>query len=66
MVDITKILGIKATNPWKKGRNCSELIYLKVLVPMFGDLGYNPDTIKPYHIEDILISKGYKEETLKD
>jgi len=41
--------------PWKKGRNCSELMYrefLKVIIP---ELDYNPDTIKPHHIEDIIL-----------
>ena len=60
LVDILAAIGIKIKNPWKKGRNCSELLYLKVLKPMFPELNYNPDTIKPHHIEEILISKGYK------
>lgn len=53
-------LKITKHNPWKQGRNCSELIYIKVLKPMFPELNYNPDTIKPHEIEEILIKKGFK------
>lgn len=52
-------LKLLTKNPWKQGRNCSELIYLKVLKPMFPELKYNPDTIKPHDIENILVSKGF-------
>lgn len=55
-------LGILKSNPWKSGVNCSELIYTHVLKPMFPELDHNPDTIKPHEIENILISKGYKNE----
>jgi|GEM_PF-2580931 len=54
--------GNKLKNPWKKGKNCSEIVYEKVLKKLFLELNYNPDTIKPHHIEDILIKKGYKNE----
>jgi hypothetical protein len=54
LVDILKILGIKIKNPWKKGRNCSELLYLYVLKQMHPELNLDPDTIKPHHIERIL------------
>lgn len=54
LVDILEKVNIKKDNPWKKGRNCSELLYTKVIKPIFGNLGYNPDTIKPHHIEEIL------------
>jgi len=63
LVDIAAKFGINMQNPWKKGRNCSELMYLKVLKPMFPELDYNPDVIKPHDIEEILISKGYIEIT---
>lgn len=57
LVDIAALFGKKINNPWKKGRNCSELLYLKVLKKMYPDLDYNPDTIKPHHIEEILTTK---------
>lgn len=41
-------------NPWKKGYNCSELIYEKVLDKMLDDLYYNKDRVKPSDIFDIL------------
>ena len=47
-------LGLISKNPWKEGRNCSELIYLKVLKKMCSKLNYNPDTIKPHEIEKII------------
>lgn len=48
-------IGLLKNNPWKDGRNCSELIYLKVLKVLIPELDYNPDTIKPHHIEDIIL-----------
>lgn len=47
-------IGICKDTPWKDGRNCSELIYLKVLKNMIPELNYNPDTIKPHQIEDLI------------
>lgn len=60
LVDIARLLGIKISNPWKQGQNCSELLYSRVLSKLYPDLDYDPDTIKPHHIERILIEKGYK------
>lgn len=57
LVDIAKLLGFNIKNPWKKGRNCSELLYVYVLKPMFPELNYNPDTIKPHHIDKIIKEK---------
>jgi hypothetical protein len=57
MVDIANLLGLKIENPWKKGQNCSELIYRIILKPMLPELDYNPETIKPHHIEKIIVSK---------
>jgi hypothetical protein len=54
LVDIARFFGFKICNPWKKGMNCSEVLYRTIIVPKFGNLGYNPDTIKPHEIEDIL------------
>jgi hypothetical protein len=48
-------LGLLKKNPWKHGRNCSELLYVKVLKRILPHLDYNPDTIKPHHIEEIIL-----------
>lgn len=65
IVDIFKNIGIKIRNPWKSGRNCSELVYTTVLVPLFGDMGYDPETIKPHHIDQILTTKGIELDSFK-
>lgn len=54
LCDILSLVGIKMSNPWKDGMNCSEVIYRTILKPKFGDLGYRPDKIKPHHIRRIL------------
>ena len=54
---IKKYLNVDIKNPWKSGANCSEIIYLTILKPMFPDLDYDPDTIKPDDIEYILLNK---------
>ena len=51
--DITKFFGVKIKNPWKEGRNCSELLYDNILVYMGVD-SYDKDLIKPHHIEKII------------
>jgi len=56
-VDIMNLFGKKVDNPWKKGQNCSELIYRTILIPLHPELSLNPDTIKPHHIERILREK---------
>jgi len=53
LADLADLVGIKIKNPWKEGRNCSELLYLKVLKPM-GIGSADPDLIKPHHIEKLL------------
>jgi hypothetical protein len=55
-------LGLLKKNPWKHGRNCSELLYIKVFRMLFSDLDYNPDTIKPRQIEEIILNKFEKQE----
>lgn len=60
LVDIAAKLGIRMSNPFKSGQNCSEVIYRHALKVMYPELNLNPDTIKPHQIEDILIEKGYK------
>lgn len=58
--DIMRLFSIKVSNPWRYGKNCSELIYEAVIVPLWGDQGLDPDRVKPHHIEKILIEKKYK------
>ena len=58
LLDLASLVGIKLNNPWKKGRNCSELLYVHVLKPMYPELEYDPDTIKPSDILKILEEKG--------
>jgi hypothetical protein len=48
-------IGLKKDTPWKSGRNCSELIYLEVFKEMLPELDFNPDTIKPHQIEEIIL-----------
>jgi len=54
-VDIMSWVGKTVENPWKKGLNCSELVYRNVLKPMIPALNYAPDAIKPHQIEDIIL-----------
>lgn len=51
----------KVKNPFRKGSNCSEAIF-RALLKQFPELSkkYNPNTIKPSHIEEILIDKEFK------
>ena len=55
-------IGLFKDNPWKEGRNCSELIYLKVLKKMIPSLDLNPDTVKPHHLEDLILEHFEKDE----
>lgn len=55
VVDILQKIGIKATNPFKKYINCSELMYTTVFKKLVRELNYRKDTIKPHHIEDIIL-----------
>lgn len=56
-VDLMKFFNIIVQNPWKSGKNCSEIVYANVLLLLFPDLDYNPDTIKPHHIEKIILER---------
>jgi len=49
-----RIVKKKIDNPWKRGRNCSEIIYTKCLKILFPELNYDENTIKPHHIESII------------
>lgn len=60
IVDVLKLFKIKINNPFKQGQNCAELVYRHVIIPALGDTSYDPDTIKPHHIEKILVEKCQK------
>jgi hypothetical protein len=55
-------IGLFKDNPWKDGRNCSELIYLEFLKVILQELDYNPDTIKPHHIENVILEYFYEKD----
>lgn len=59
-VDFMKKLGKNVENPWKKGKNCSELIYVAVFKKLLPHLELNPNKVKPHHIEAIIISNFKK------
>ena len=44
----------KIKNPFKKGYNCSELVYEKVLKKLFPELEYNKDNVTPRMVYEIL------------
>lgn len=54
-VDICKHLGYNTKNPFKSGVNCSELLYLTMFKPLKPELDYDPETITPADIEDIIL-----------
>lgn len=58
-IPISDLLNIK--NPWKKGYNCSELIYEKVLLPLNPDLSlhYDKDTVTPKDVNEIIKNVDY-------
>ena len=60
LVDILKLFKVEIKNPWKRGQNCSEVIYRIILLPRHPELNYDADTIKPHHIERILKNKNYE------
>lgn len=54
ITDIAAFLGIKMDNPFKGGRNCSELIYVDAIQKLCDCTEYAPDKIKPHEVEDII------------
>lgn len=54
IVDLLRSRGIKIKNPFVKGENCSEMVYRHVLMELFPEHKYDPDTITPREVEDIL------------
>ena len=64
LVDFFSLFNVYINNPFKDGRNCSELLMLRVLFHKYPELKekYDPDKIRPDQLEQILIDKGYKNE----
>lgn len=58
VVDLFKLFKKKITNPFKSGVNCSEFIYERVIMQLYGDLGFDKDSIKPKHVKEILDGKN--------
>ena len=61
IVDFAKqVFGIKIQNPFRKDQNCSELVHRHVISIAFPEIAkqYNPDTISPKDIEDIMKQVG--------
>ena len=56
IVDIFKFFGIHIRNPWRKGVNCSEILYVHFFRNL--DKNYDKDTIKPHHIERLIQNYG--------
>ena len=65
LVDFMKILGISIRNPFRSGDNCSELVF-HGLLERYPELSsnYRINSIRPDHIEDILLEKGFEEVTV--
>lgn len=61
LVDFLVKFGIKRRNPFRDGDNCSELVFrcLKMIHPEL-KRKYKPNTVRPDHIEDILLEYNYK------
>ena len=54
-VDFFKNIGKRVKNPFRSsGVNCSEFVYTSVIIPLYGDLGYDKESIKPKRIKEIL------------
>ena len=61
VVDFAKqVLGVKVKNPWRKDQNCSELVFRHVICVAYPEFSkkYDPDTISPRDIEDIVKNIG--------
>lgn len=61
LVDIVRLFKQKLiNNPLSQDVNCSEFIYRMVIVPLFGEQGYDADYVKPKHIEQIMLKLSNK------
>lgn len=59
---LSDVFGVK--NPWKKGYNCSELVYEKVLLPLDSSLSLNKNEVTPKDVFNILQDVDYKIEEI--
>jgi hypothetical protein len=57
-----KITKKETKNPWTKGRNCSELLYVECFKIMLPELNYDENKIKPHQIEEIILKHFKKGE----
>lgn len=61
IVDFAKqVFGVKIKNPLREDQNCSELIHRDVIQIAFPEIAkeYDPDTISPKQVEDIMKKVG--------
>jgi hypothetical protein len=61
IVDFAKqVFGVKIKNPFRKDQNCSELIHRDVIQIVYPEIAkdYDPDTISPKQVEDIMKKVG--------
>ena len=58
LVDTLSYVNVHIKNPFIGGMNCSELMYVTVFKPMLPNLKYNENTIKPHHIEEIILNNN--------
>lgn len=59
LIDVARRLGIISKNPFKKGQNCSELVYRHIISNRYQNFNIDPDLIKPSKIREILIKQGH-------
>jgi hypothetical protein len=55
LTDIIDLFGYEIDNPWKDGRNCSELLYTKIIIKMIGVQEYSKDKIRPDQLFNLSI-----------
>lgn len=54
ITDIAKFFGKEMKNPWKKGYNCSELVYKHVIKYLYPEEKRDPDLITPKEVFELL------------
>lgn len=60
IVESLKLMGVSIKNPWKRGYNCSELLYREILPLLTKELQeLDPELVKPSDIRNLLKSNGY-------
>lgn len=58
--DFMRLFGKRVKNPWKKGYNCSELVYKYVIKYLYPEYTLDPETITPKDVYEIMKSKQSK------